>query len=351
MTRGRVDEPRRLASGKDPAGRLLREADRAFRSQLSPELAWKRFQSRRQRRWVLSFAILAAGTSLVVAITRHQLSVQNQNEAPTLVAERVPAPQRSVVPDPTAVVERRIAPPSSALARSPVRAPASRKGGAPLRVEPLTVPVEPPTAPVEPLTEATCRAWMSRARPERAVDCYQSIAREAGLGAEVALYEAARLSAEALADAPRALLLLDQHSARFPSSVLRVEVEWLKIRSLERIGRLDEALAASEVLLDSTAGRSLAPKLHLLRGRIYADARGDCALALPEYVALLGEPGAAGDEAEFKRAQCLERLQRPDEARAAYQRYLGRADARSAEVAQARLNAISNPASSLEGQP
>src|SRR5439155_1337620 len=130
---------------------------------------------------------------------------------------------------------------------------------------------------------------------------------------EVALYEAARLSAEALGDAPRALTLLDQHGARFPNSVLRVEVEWLKIRSLERVGRLDEALTASEALLDSAVGRSLAPKLHLLRGRIYGETRHQCALALPEYVALLGEPGPAGDEAEFKRAQCLEQLNKPEE--------------------------------------
>jgi len=183
------------------------------------------------------------------------------------------------------------------------------------------------------------------------VECYQTIARESGIGAEVALYEAARLSAEALGDAPGALALIEQHTARFPKSVLRVEVEWLKIRSLERAERLDEALSASEALLDSSVGRALAPKLHLLRGRIYADARHECRLALSEYVALLGEPGPAGDEAEFKRARCLEQLQRVDEARAAYQRYLGRADARSAEIARARLVAISNSAQPSEGQP
>jgi tetratricopeptide (TPR) repeat protein len=205
--------------------------------------------------------------------------------------------------------------------------------------------------PAEPLTDASCRAWASQARPERAIDCYQTIARESGIGAEVALYEAARLSAEALDDAPRALALLEQHGARFPNTVLRVEVEWLEIRSLERAGRLDEALSASEALLDSAAGRALAPKLHLLRGRIYADTRHECALAVREYVALLGEPGPGGDEAEFKRAQCLEQLHKPEEARAAYQRYLARVDARSAEAARARLVAISNSAQASEGQP
>ncbi|HEX2673618.1 MAG TPA: hypothetical protein VHM25_22220, partial [Polyangiaceae bacterium] len=92
--------------------------------------------------------------------------------------------------------------------------------------------------PVEPLTDATCRAWVSQGRADRAVECYRSLARESGIGAEVALYEAARLSIEALGDAPRALALLEEHGARFPSSVLRVEVKWLEIRSLERAGRL-----------------------------------------------------------------------------------------------------------------
>ncbi|HEV8245635.1 MAG TPA: hypothetical protein VGP93_07695, partial [Polyangiaceae bacterium] len=60
MTRVSDAEPPRLASRDDRAGRLLREAEQAFRSQLSPELAWKRFQSRRQRRWIVRVAVLAA---------------------------------------------------------------------------------------------------------------------------------------------------------------------------------------------------------------------------------------------------------------------------------------------------
>jgi len=331
--------PPRLASRDDRAGHLLREAEQAFRSQLSPELAWKRFQSRRQRRWVLRFAVLAAAAGLAVAFTRHRLAVRAPIETSTLVAEQLPAPLPSqVAPPRAAVLEGRVSPPASALPRSRSSVPSA----------PLARPTVAP--PTEPLTDLTCRGWASQA-PERAVDCYQTLARESGIGAQVALYEAARLSAEALGDAPRALALLEQHGERFPSSVLRVEVEWLKIRSLERAGRLDEALIASEGLLDSPVGRTLAPKLHLLRGRIYSGVRHDCVRALPEYVALLGEPGPAGDEAEFKRAQCLEQLHKPDEARAAYQRYLDRADARSAETARARLGALSNSAQASEGQP
>ena len=343
IRRGTETEPARLVSRDDRAGRLLREAEPAFEPRISPERAWNRFQARRQRRYLVRFAVLAAGLTVAAAFLSHRFLLPAAVDVPTLVAEQVPPPQPSGVArtrDQGAVLERRVSPPPSAVPRLrsslPVLASA-RSTAVPL--------------PAEPLTDATCRRWASQSQPERAVDCYQTLARQSGIGAEVALYEAARLSAEALGDAARALALLDQHGARFPNSVLRVEVEWLKIRSLERAGRLDEALTASEALLDSAVGRPLAPKIHLLRGRIHADARHDCARALPEYVALLGEPGAAGDEAEFKRAQCLEQMQMADQARDAYQRYLGRADARLAAAARARLLAISNSAQPSEGQP
>ncbi len=172
------------------------------------------------------------------------------------------------------------------------------------------------------------------------MDCFRAIASGSGLPAEVALYEAARLTSDSLHDAARALDLLAEHQLRFPSSALRIEVEWLRVRSLEHVGRLDEALSASEALLDAPGGRVLAPKLHALRGRIYGSTRHDCAHAVREYVALLGEPGSAGDDAEFRRAACLEQLERPDEARAAYQRYLDRRDPSHAEAARTRLSAL-----------
>ena len=206
-------------------------------------------------------------------------------------------------------------------------------------------------APVEAVSDSTCRSWLSQNQPERAVECFESVARGTGVGAQVALYEAARVSADGLHDATRALSLLDQHQQRFPDSALRVEVEWLRIRNLERSGNLADALTASEALLDSAAGRALAPKLHLLRGRIYSEGRHDCAHAVREYVALLGEPGSAADEAEFRRAQCLEELQQPNEAREAYEHYLGRPQPRDAERARARLTALPAATPPTKDQP
>ena len=328
-------EPRRLVEGESRAGRLLQQANAAFLADLSPNKAWNRFQSQRQKKALIRFSALAAALGLSVFFARHQW-LGRTVESPALVAERMSAalPQHPPAPG-SSVLERRIPPGSSMVpkARLPVRSVAN---------------VAPPRA--DPVTDSTCRSWASQGLAERAVECFQSIARESGVPAQVALYEAARLSADTLHDSLRALQLIDQHQARFPDSALRIEVEWLRIRCLEHTGQLDQALAASETLLDSAAGRPLAAKLHLLRGRIYGGARNDCGHALQEYVALLGEPGSAGADAELRRAECLEQLQRPDEARAAYQRYLERDDAREAERAGARLRALSAPAASAKEQ-
>jgi tetratricopeptide (TPR) repeat protein len=169
------------------------------------------------------------------------------------------------------------------------------------------------------------------------VECFHALGQGSGLQAEVALYEAARLSEEYLHDAPRALRLLDAYERRFPGGKLRTEVEWLRVQSLERAGRLDEALNTSETLLATPSGRRIASDLHFLRGRIYQDKRGDCASAASEFVAMIGETGLRGDEAELRRAQCLEKLGRHDDAVAAYERYLRRPRPASETKARERL--------------
>ena len=175
---------------------------------------------------------------------------------------------------------------------------------------------------------------------ERAVECFRGLSRGGGVTSEVALYEATRLTAEHLGDAQRALGMLDEHRRRFPDGALRGEMEWLHVQTLKRAGRHDEALMASEALLATPVGRKLSPELHWLRGQLLQDAKGDCARALSEFVSLVGEPGPRGDDAEMRRAQCLERLGRADDARAAYKQYLRRPDPARAEQARARLSAL-----------
>ncbi len=333
MTRGEAyPEPRRLVTEAGSIGLLLRQADEAFTEGLAEGTAWQRFRANKSRKqrtvWLLAAAAMASALVCATRLgSRAALEPSPLLVSAEPVAERAPVAVTAVIPAPSA---RRIPPaPPSALVPHSSRAPN--------RATPDSV------------DDATCRALSSEGKLEAAIACFQVLARGADLKAEVALYEAARLSGERLHDPRRALALLTEHRQRFPGSALRGEVEWLRVRNLERSGKLDQALSASEDLLASPAGRPLAAKLHLLRGQI-SQARDDCARALPEYVALLGEPGSDGDEAEFQRAQCLERLAQPALARAAYERYLARAGARHAPVAKQRLAALPVDSTS-EGKP
>jgi len=218
----------------------------------------------------------------------------------------------------------------------------------PVKEEPAARLVEPPrpsplavrSTEAEPRDEAGCEKLARAGDSERALDCFRTLARGSGLGAEVASFKAARLSADVLHDAPRALRMLDEHTARFPAGAMRGEARWLRVQTLERAGRFDDALSESEALLAAPEGRALSSDLHWLRARIYDDVRHDCHRAASELVALVGEAGARGDEAEMRRASCLERLGRKSDALAAYEKYLERADARRAEEARAKVEAL-----------
>jgi tetratricopeptide (TPR) repeat protein len=333
MIKGKAcPEPRRLVTEDDAAGALLRSADDAFRQGLAEGPAWQRFQARNSGNyWVLCTAALAACLALAALHGRPRVAVDADPLRVAAEHRVAPAPTSSAAPLEALSLTRRISPttPSAVTPHSP---------RAPNRVA------------ADVVDDATCRGLSTDGRAEQAVPCFRALGRGSDLKAQVALYEAARLSAERLHDARRALLLLDEHRQRFPESALRGEVDWLRVRSLEQAGRGDEALAASELLLATPAGRPLASKLHLLRGRIYADSRGDCTQAVREFVELLSEPGADGDDAELRRAQCLERLSRTAEARGAYERYLERAEPRRAALAKARLLALS-PILPPEGLP
>ena len=118
------------------------------------------------------------------------------------------------------------------------------------------------------MTESECKRLSAAGNVERAVECFQELSQGSGVEAEVALYNAARLSADQLSDPRRALRLLDEYQRRFLGGPMRGEVETLRAQSLHRIGRSQEALAVSEALLATPAGRGVSSELHLLRGRI-----------------------------------------------------------------------------------
>jgi hypothetical protein len=311
--------PPRLAGDGGEAGELLRSAGDRFGERLDESGAFRSVERRRRRRAALSWGIVCA--SGVVAVTALTQSVGRV--APGASAELMLTAEP--LPPPTAV--------ASVPAPPVVDPPAAR-------VEPSKASAPAVRIPSLPSSEEGCRKLVAESESERAVECFRALGRGQGLGAEVASYEAARISAETLRDAARTLRLLDEHVVRFPSGAMRGEVRWLRVQSLERAGRLDEALAESEALLAAPEGRALSSELHWLRARIYEGALNDCQLAASELVALIAEEGPRGDEAAMRRAACLERLGRTNEARAAYEHYLGRAEPRRAAEARARVEAL-----------
>jgi tetratricopeptide (TPR) repeat protein len=311
-------EPPRLNGEDGETAELLRSADPEFREKLDESGAFRRIETTRRRRVALTWGLATAAAAAALVLLAQGERFGAETREITMTAEPLPPPALlEPVPVPPAQEK-----PAARFDQVPVRSP---------------LPVRAVDA--VPADEAQCRKLHKAGDAERALDCYRTLARAGGIGAEVASYQAARISAESLRDATRALRMLDEHAQRFPEGHLRGEVRWLRIQSLERAGRLDEALSESEAMLAAPEGRTLASDLHWLRARIY-DGRSDCQRALSELVSLVGEPGARGDDAEMARASCFERLGRKDEARGAYERYLERAEPRRAEEAKSRIEAL-----------
>ncbi|HEX6274335.1 MAG TPA: hypothetical protein VFZ53_14940, partial [Polyangiaceae bacterium] len=197
-------EPPRLAGDEGETGRLLRSADTKFREKLDESGAFRSIERLRRRRVAMSWgALIASGLVAAFALSQRFASEQSRAEGATLTAEPLPPPPAAALAPP--------APPEELPAARAVETP--RAAPAPVR-----------SAGIEHADEASCRKLVSAGNAERAVECFRTLARGDGIGAEVASYEAARISAEALRDAGRALRLLDEHDARFPSGALRGEV-------------------------------------------------------------------------------------------------------------------------------
>jgi hypothetical protein len=198
-------------------------------------------------------------------------------------------------------------------------------------------------AEIAPPSESRCRELVNNGQAERAFECFRSLSRGNGLLSEVALYEAARVSLEHLGDAPRALELLREYELRHSEGALRGEADWLRVKSLRAAGRFKEALVASELFLTTPAGRALADEIHFLRGVLFQDELHDCSRAVSEFVSLVGKAGGRADEAELRRARCLEKLGRSADAREAFRQYLGRPDAANAPEAREKLQVGADP--------
>jgi tetratricopeptide (TPR) repeat protein len=304
---------------------LLGQANDAYREGLAEQPAWQALaRRRRRRRAVRQYGVLAGAAACGLGLLwlgrggnpgERALAPALEPEPPGVLRVEplaVPHPVPDVSPDP------------------PTERPASIRSA-------------PDISGAAVITEARCRERLEAGAFEEARRCFSKVARGGGLEADVALLEQARLSLERFSDGARALELLDSHLARFPASPMRGEAAELRVHALFALGRARQALAESEELLAAPWARSLAPGLRWLRGRIYEEQLGDCGSAATEYLALLGEPGSRGDEAELRRARCLERLGRAKDAEQAFQRYLGRDSPQHAKEAEESLERLRAP--------
>jgi tetratricopeptide (TPR) repeat protein len=185
-----------------------------------------------------------------------------------------------------------------------------------------------------------CAALGRSGSTQAALDCYAKQSQKSGMAGELALYEIARLRKDVMSDYAGALEALKTYDARFPNGSLRGEVQVSRVELLGRLGRNDEALAESARLLETPWGKERAADLHLLRGNLYRQSLHDFARAEAEYARISDERGPAGDEAQFQRAACLERLGQASAARNVYESYLKRPQPRHAAEVKARLQAL-----------
>lgn len=186
-----------------------------------------------------------------------------------------------------------------------------------------------------------CAARVAAGDATDAVDCFTAAATGADLGAEVSLYEAARLYRDALGQPERAVTTLQEARRRFPSGALSTEVDLSLAELLPKLGRYREALQATQAVLDRHPAEPRAAELHLLRGDVLRAGLASCPAAESEYAAAAGAADErVADAASFRRATCLEADGRRPEARAAFALYLTRPHPSHVAEARRHLQAL-----------
>ncbi len=279
MATSNPEFPRRLAEGDDPTAALIARALAEPVPGPSEQQSWRKLRSRGARsapRWAMpAVACAFAAVAALFWLGR-------------------PAPAPTVAPD--------------VWTRGPATAPqmpltdASNQAKAP---EPPAVASERPktlTSAARENDAAQCSQQAKAGQYEAAAACYGRAARGGSMGAELALYEKARLEAKALGKSSLALGTLDEHARRFPGGVLTTEVELTRIELLSQLGRRAEALSAIERGLQGALGRERRGDLLVLRAELLG-AQGDCTAAL-EAARLARQAGAHPARLEATERRC-----------------------------------------------
>lgn len=365
--------PERLVDG--PFGRLLKDANREFAGELDQPAAFQRVTERlspslpvspRRGYWLAPVTLLVLAG--VVALPALLVAVQRlRAETPTLVAEdlhgfnvkvavvtsaaneaspRIESPLKRAESNRASEATPNAQSSSAPAAAGSDRGPLIRGATQTLDPTPAPAPNPAPSAATEspsPSPETSlapdCLSLARLGRTRDAEACFLKRAEGSGLGAEMALYEVARLRRDVLADAAGALAALAEYRRRFPTGSLRREADMSQLELLLQLGRSDEALKQSDELLSSSASGERAAELHLLRGHILRKAQARFAEAAREYE-LAETAGMRGGDITYYRALCLEALGRAPEAAALFARYLEQSQRSYAEDARRRLEKL-----------
>ena len=360
-----VPNPERLTEGK--LGRLLKNANRDFAADLDQPAAFRRVNERLKgvrmlplsprALWLLPAALLgvlgvmvtrAAPVSdapmLVAEDSRGYLPNAALSASAAAVAELSPEPS---LPSPSArsassKTKRRADLPStvdSTTAVSVAPLPVASSDGKPSLSPSTGGEAQPALAESPAVTGQDCLSLARLGKTRDAEACFLKRAEGSGLGAEMALYEVARLRRDVLADANGALRALAEYRSRFPTGSLRREADMSQLELLVQLGRSDDALKQSAELLASSASGERAAELHFLRGHILRKSQSKFAAAALEYE-LAERAGARGGEAKYFRGLCLEALGRASEAAALFAEYLEQPRRTYAEDAKRRLEKL-----------
>jgi hypothetical protein len=298
-------EPQRLMDEATDVGELLRQTVQLPPRDRATAAGWERLmaaQARRHRvrRVGMYGGALAAAAAVALFIGRGVVT-----DSPSIGRE----PLAQGTPGPAANE-----PEQGREATTPTQAPGAQRfklsgrERAPVTASPSAAPSSPPPsssapsgepatllAPSGPAPSAAldtakgadtsrCAALARGGDFQGAVSCYDRIAAGAGVGAELALYEKARLEARGLGNKSAALRTLSQHQARFGSGSLATEVAMTRIELLVGTGQHAGALTAIDQALGSRAGRERGGDLHALKGDLLRRS-GECMGALHEYAA------------------------------------------------------------------
>jgi tetratricopeptide (TPR) repeat protein len=338
--------PPRLVDSERQVADLLRDATREYGRGLDADRAWLKHESRAARPALrlfiapaVAFALCAAALLLSSHFRPQAMDASTQAEPEPVISSRRPelsATARLLSPSVVkpAVEGRRIRP-------QPVLAPNAQP--APSDPQPASSAGAVTGAVEGDRGAQTARDCLSYARAgdaQQAEQCFEQQALGENLTAEVALYELARLRRDMLGKPAVALLALDEYGRRFPHGHLSPEVQFSRLELLQRLGRSAEVLRASADLLASSSGTERAAEIHFLRGNVYSSS--DAAAAAREYGLASGAPGRIGDDAAFLVGLNLEKSNRPEQARAAFERYLARSAGRHVNEAKAHLAALSS---------